>query len=224
MQYDVIISARNEAATVADVIRPAREAAQRVIVVDDHSDDDTAGVAREAGADVILSRGRGSKALAMATGVAASSAEVIVFFDGDITGVQPGHFDLLARPVVEKGFAMSCGIVDYGSIRNTIFLRLPPITGLRAVRRDVFTAIPEEKLNGFQIEIMINEVVSRGGMRTAIRVLRGTDHISKVTKLGPLAGTRAHLSMTMELLGCFRLVPLWTYGSYLRNLTVLADR
>jgi hypothetical protein len=28
--------------------------------------------------------------------------------------------------------------------------------------------------------------------------------------------------MTGELLGCLRIVPLWTYGSYLRSLTILS--
>lgn len=221
--FDVVIPARNEAATIAAVVRAAREASNRVMVVDDHSDDDTAQVARAAGAEVVPSRGRASKALALATGVGATTAGVVVFFDADIIGATAAHMHSLARPVLEDGYAMSCGIVDYGRLRNPLFLRLPPITGLRAVRREVFTAIPETKRNGFQIEIMINEVVARGGMRTAIRVLHGTRHISKVAKLGRVAGTRAHLAMTLELLGCFRHVPLWTYGSYLRNLTVLAD-
>ena len=56
---------------------------------------------------------------------------------------------------------LSCGIVDYGALRNPLFLRLPPITGLRALRREVFDGVPEAKRNGFQIEIMINEVVVR---------------------------------------------------------------
>lgn len=225
MTYDVIIPARNEAATVADVVRAARAARNsgRVLVIDDHSTDDTARVAAEAGAEVVMSHGDGNKALALATGVAQTSAEVLVFFDSDIVHARPEHFDMLARPVLESGFAMSCGLVDRGSVRNTIFLRLPPITGLRAVRRDVFTAIAPEKLNGFQIEIMINEVVARGGMKTAMRVLVGTEHVTKVSKLGAIHGTRAHVSMTFELLHCLTFVPLWTYGSYLRNLTVLEN-
>ena len=222
MTFDIVIPARNEEATIAEVVRAARGShAARVVVVDDHSSDATADTARAAGADVILSKGRGNKALALATGVEAAFADVIVFFDADILAARPDHFDLLARPVIESGFAMSCGLVDRGSIRNTIFLRLPPITGLRAVRRDVFAAIPPEKLNGFQIEIMINEVVARGRMKTSIRVLRGTSHRTKVHKLGRVDGTKAHVSMTMELLHCLTFVPLWTYGSYLSNLTVL---
>jgi hypothetical protein len=135
--------------------------------------------------------------------------------------VRPEHFSQLARPVLDERFVMCCGIVDYGPVRNPVFLRLPPITGLRAVRRHVFAAIPEARLNGFQIEIMINEVVARGRLPSAMTVLRGADHRSKVEKLGAWAGARAHLAMTLELLHCLTFVPLWTYGSYLRRLTVL---
>ena len=223
MSYDVIIPALNEAATIGAVVEAARGAANasRVIVIDDASVDDTADVARAAGAEVIASRGRGSKALALATGVAETTAGVLVFFDGDILHAEPKHFESLAAPVSSGDFAMCCGVIDYGALRNPFFLRLPPITGMRALRRDVFTAIPPHRLNGFQIEIMINEVVARGRMPAAIRVLPGAGHRSKIQKLGALRGLRAHLSMTAELLHCFTFVPLWTYRSYLQNLTVL---
>jgi glycosyltransferase involved in cell wall biosynthesis len=221
--YDVIIPARNEAPTIAGVVAAARAAsgARRVIVVDDQSTDATARLAAAAGAEVLVSRGEESKALALATGVAATDADVLVFFDGDITGATPAHFDRLAAPVQERGFAMSCGVVDYGSWRSRFYLRLPPITGLRALRRDVFTRIPESKRNGFQIEIMINEVVARAGLPSAITILRGTAHRTKVAKLGLFRGGRAHLAMTLELLHCLTFVPLWTYRSYLANLTIL---
>lgn len=220
--FDVVIPARNEQRTVAYVVRAARESAgaRRVIVVDDHSTDRTAATAREAGAEVLTSNGEASKALALATGVSASDAPILVFFDADIVGARGEHFDGLAAPVLEGRFAMSCGMVDYGKA-SALYARFPPITGLRAIRRELFEAIPEEKLNGFQIEIMINEVVARGRMKTAMRVLRGLAHRSKIDKLGAIRGTRAHVAMTFELLQCLTFVPLWTYGSYLRNLTVL---
>ena len=220
--YDVVIPAANEASTIAAVIAAARAArgVGEVIVVDDHSEDETAFVAARAGARVVLSEGRRDKAKALATGVAISTAPVIVFFDGDILAVRREHIEALAEPL-DRGFAMCCGIVDYGWIRNPVFLRLPPITGLRAVRREIFEAIPSEKLRGFQVEIMINEVIARGRMKTAIRVLTGLGHRSKVDKSGVFRGVRAHVAMTLELLACFTFVPIWTYVTYLRALTVL---
>ena len=225
MPYDVIIPARNEASTIGAVVRAARLApgAARVIVVNDGSSDDTAAIATADGAEVLSSRGAGSKALALATGIAESKAAVVVFFDSDILNPAPEHFALLASGVLDGTFAMCCGIIDYGAIRNPIFLRLPPITGLRAIRREVFESIQPDRLRGFQIEIMINEVVARGRMPAAIRVLRGAGHRSKAQKMGLLRGTRAHLAMTAELLHCLTFVPLWTYGAYLNNLTVLSN-
>ena len=74
--------------------------------------------------------------------------------------------------------------------KSPLFLRLPPITGLRALPRTVFEAVPKEKRNGFRIEIMINEVVARGRLPSAIRVLRGLAHRSKIEKVGWRRGLR----------------------------------
>ena len=94
--YDVVIPARDEARTIEGVVRPACAArgAGRVWVVDDGSSDATAAIAEAAGAHVVRSFGQGDKALALATGVAASRAETLVFFDGDILHVTPAHFEL----------------------------------------------------------------------------------------------------------------------------------
>jgi glycosyltransferase involved in cell wall biosynthesis len=222
--FDVVIPARNEEVTVVDVVRAARAApgVGRVVVVDDGSTDGTAAAAEKAGA-VLVSTGSagGSKARALARGVEATEAEVLVFFDADILNVRPAHFEALAAPVLAGDVWLSCGIVSYGSLRDPFFLRLPPITGLRALRREVFTRVPEERRNGFQIEIMINEVIARRGLPSSIRVLSGLRHRTKIEKAGWRRGLPAHLAMTRELLDCLRIVPLWTYGSYLKNLRVL---
>jgi len=223
--FDVVIPARNEETTVAGVVTAARAAqgAGRVFVIDDGSSDGTAEEAGRAGA-VVLSRPRGepgSKAKALALGVEASTAPVLVFFDADILEVRPEHFEALAAPVLGGEAWLSCGMISYGPLRDPFFLRLPPITGLRAIRREVFEAIPDSKRNGFQIEIMINEVIARRGLPSTIRVLPGLRHRSKVQKVGWRLGLPSHLSMTRELLACLRFVPLWTYGAYLSNLKVL---
>jgi glycosyltransferase involved in cell wall biosynthesis len=222
--FDVVIPARNEEATVMGVVRSARAApgAGRVVVVDDGSTDGTAAAAAKAGAVVVsTSSAGGSKARALARGVEATEAGVLVFFDADILDVQPAHFEALAAPVLAGDVWLSCGIVSYGRLRDPFFLRLPPITGLRALRREVFTTVPEARRNGFQIEIMINEVIARRGLPSSIRVLSGLRHRTKLQKVGWRRGLPAHLAMTGELLDCLRIVPLWTYRAYLKNLRVL---
>jgi glycosyltransferase involved in cell wall biosynthesis len=226
--YDVVIPARDEASTVGGVVRAARAApgAGRVVVVDDGSTDATAEVAAAAGAEVVQARPPGEpgdKGRALEMGAAATSSPVLVFFDADILGAVPAHFEALAAPVAAGEAALSCGMIDYGRWKNPLFLRLPPITGLRALRREVFAAIPPERRRGFRIEIMVNEVVARGRMPAAIRTLSGLSHRSKVEKLGWAAGLPRHLAMTAELLGCLRDVPLWTYGAYLRHLHILPE-
>jgi glycosyltransferase involved in cell wall biosynthesis len=223
--FDVIVPARDEAPTVAGVVKAARGArgVGRVFVVDDGSSDGTAEEAARAGA-AVLSRppgAPGSKARSLALGVEASAAPVLVFFDADILEARPEHFEALAAPVLDGEAWLSCGMIPYGRLRDPFFLRLPPITGLRAIRREVFEAIPDGKRNGFQIEIMINEVIARRGLPSAIRVLPGLRHRSKVRKAGWRRGLPSHLAMTRELLACLRFVPLWTYGAYLKNLKVL---
>lgn len=220
--FDVVVPARNEASTVGGVLRAAQAAAGvgKVVVVDDGSSDNTADIARQAGATVVQGNG-GDKGRALDLGVKETTAPVLLFFDADIQGVLPRHFELLAAPVLDGGSWLSLGLLDYGRLRNPLFLRLPPITGLRALRREVFEGISPERRNGFRIEIMINEVVARRRLPSAIRVLPGLRHRSKVEKVGWSAALPSYLSMSRELLGCLRTVPLWTYGAYLRHLRVL---
>ncbi len=225
-RFDVVIPARNEASTVAGVVRAALGASGvgTVFVVDDGSKDQTAAVARAAGAEVISippSEEPGHKGRALGAGVAASPADVLVFFDADLSGVVPQHFEELAAPVLDGPFALSCGVLSYGSLRDPIFLRLPPITGLRALRREVFAAVDLSSSRGFQIEILINEVVVRLGARSSVRTLTGLSHRTKVAKRGWRRGLRASVAMWGDLLSCLGVVPLWTYPVYLERLTIL---
>lgn len=225
-RFDVIIPARNEASTVAGVVRAAlgAEGVGTVFVVDDGSKDETAAAARRAGAEVVTvpsSGAPGHKGRALAAGVSASNAEVLVFFDADLTGVVPEHFEELAAPVLDGPFALSCGILTYGPLVDRMAVRLPPITGLRALRREVFEAVDIANSRGFQIEILINEVVVRRGWPSAVRNLAGLHHRTKVAKRGWRRGLAASLAMWGDLIACLRVVPLWTYPAYLRRLTLL---
>lgn len=82
----VVVAAYNEAAVIAEVVRPLVVSGYRVVVVDDGSGDDTAARARAAGAIAlrhVINRGQGA-ALQSGLGYALGrGAQVLVTFDAD---------------------------------------------------------------------------------------------------------------------------------------------
>lgn len=224
MIIDAIVPARNEASTITDVIESLRgcKYVREVIVVDDGSGDDTTDVARAAGAKVLRRDGeRGSKAHAMALGVAATDADAVFFVDADLIGVTPAHLDAICRPLVEHRCVMSIGTFDYGW-RNPIVLRMPHTTGERAIPRWVFEAIPPDRLDGFTIETRINEVIAEARLTTVARVMKGVTHRTKREKFGRVEGWRRTLKMFRQILalpfnGVIRWRAIWFYW---RGLTI----
>jgi glycosyltransferase involved in cell wall biosynthesis len=221
---DVVIPARNEATTVADVVAAARGCrfAREVIVVDDGSSDRTAEIALAAGAKVVRREvGTGSKAHAMELGVAASDAEAILFCDADVVGLTPAHLDAICRPYLEGRAAMSVGWFDYGML-NPLVRRLPPTSGERVVPRWVWDSVHPGKRTGYSIEIMINEVIAEGRLPTTVRIMPGVTHRTKRHKLGLRKGYRETWRMFWHLIGLpTRGVVRWrTAWFYLRELTV----
>ena len=80
--YSIIVPARNEEITIADVLRSVRTMTDDLIVVDGHSTDRTAAIAREHGARVIHDNGKG-KGDAVRVGLAAARHPITVFIDAD---------------------------------------------------------------------------------------------------------------------------------------------
>jgi GT2 family glycosyltransferase len=98
---DVVIAAYNAAATLDRSLDAAIAAAgsEHVLLVDDGSDDGSAGVARERGLRVERLERRSGPALARNRGAQAASAEVVLFLDADCVA----HEDVVER--VRAAFA-----------------------------------------------------------------------------------------------------------------------
>jgi glycosyltransferase involved in cell wall biosynthesis len=223
---DVIMPARDEAPTVADNVTAARNCqyVREVIVIDDGSADGTADRAREAGAKVITrDDSEGSKAHAMAAGVAASDAGAFLFVDADCTGLTGTHLDAICEPFLAGRAVLSLGAFDYGPFWNPMVLRWPPLTGERIIPRWVWDAIPPHKLDGYTIELRINEVIAERRLRTVARTMRGVYHRTKRVKHGRWEGVVRTWDMYRELIAMvwpLGDVRLRTYWFYLRRLTV----
>ncbi len=222
---DIVIPARNEERTVAVNVVAALgcACAREVIVVDDGSSDRTGDEARAAGAKVVrLESGEGSKAHALAAGVQSSDADAIFFVDADCTGLTSSHLDEICEPFLAGRCTMSLGAFDYGWFWNPLVLRWPPLTGERIVPRWVFESIPSHKLQGYTIEVRINEVIAEGRLSTEVRIMPGVYHRTKRDKLGRIPGLRATWTMYKDLFGMLKPGDIrWrTYWFYLRALRV----
>ena len=221
----VVMPARDEATTVAANVAAAIGCrhVRRVIVVDDGSRDDTAAVAAAAGARVVGRPGStGSKAHAMDAGVRATDATHILFVDADCTGLTSAHLDAICEPVLDGRADMSFGAFDYGWL-NRLVLVCPPLSGERIVPRWLWDAIPATKLDGYTIEVRMNEVIAEGHLRTSARTMPGVFHRTKRDKFGVVEGFRRTVLMYRDLLAMlkpFGDVRWRTYVFYLRGLTV----
>ncbi len=86
MNVSVILAAFNESGTIEQVVQGCREHTpnlHEIIVVDDGSHDDTAQLAKKAGARVIRLSRNGGKGVAIRRGIADASGDVLLFMDAD---------------------------------------------------------------------------------------------------------------------------------------------
>jgi len=97
----ILIPAKNEAATVAEVVRGARLHAEDVLVMDGGSTDGTGARAEGAGARVVQDLGRG-KGRAIRAAIAHLHGEVTVLMDADGSH-DPADIPRLAAPIFESG-------------------------------------------------------------------------------------------------------------------------
>jgi glycosyltransferase involved in cell wall biosynthesis len=196
-----IIPARNEAETIAPVVDAARRArsVDEVIVVDNGSSDDTAAAAAMSGVRVLFEPAQG-KGEAMRRGVAATAAEIVVFLDADLLGLEPRHVDLLVRKVSSGVADMACGLCDRGSFWNTLQLRhLPILSGQRALRRTLFEALEAKEASGYRVEIALNSLVAQRGLRRHVQVLPGVTHRMQEEKApNPVTGFARKLRMLLS--------------------------
>lgn len=174
----VVIPALNEAARIADVVRYALAdpLTAEVAVIDDSSIDDTAQLAREAGARVVRSTMLG-KGTSMRDGAQAAEHELVVYLDGDLHGLRPGIISDLLQPLrdgeadfVKARFGRGGGRVTELTAKPMLKVFFPelshvaqPLGGIIAARRTLLRTLAFEDGYGVDIGLLID--AHRAGAR-----------------------------------------------------------
>lgn len=104
----VIIPALNEAGTIGTVVTRTPSWVDRIIVVDNGSQDETASRAKDAGATVVSENRRGYGAACLRGLASAPDADIYVFVDADLSD-DPSRMAELVDPVAEEGIDFVIG-------------------------------------------------------------------------------------------------------------------
>lgn len=204
MRTAVIIPAFNEEATVGRVVEAARRCplVDTVIVVDDGSSDETARVAAQAGARVVVLPQNRGKGAAMRRGVRESGrAQFILFLDADLIGLTPEHVGELVHPVVSGQADMTIGVFQDGRLSTDLAQVVAPyLSGQRAVRRELLEAVRDLEMSRFGVEVALTRHARRNKLKVLDVMLPGMSHRMKEEKLGLVKGLMARIKMYWEII------------------------
>ena len=192
----IVIPAKNEAATIADVVASARSEypEAEIIVVDDGSTDATADLAEAAGASVIRHPESLGNGAAVKSGARAATGEILALMDGDGQHDPRELGKLLAK--LDEGYQMAVGARDSGShasvgrwfangLYNEIASRLtgrriPDLTsGFRAVRASMFNQFLYLLPNGFSYPTTITMAFLRSGYPVCFEPITAAERSGK---------------------------------------------
>lgn len=175
----VIIPAYNEAGSIAKVIGDIPQMVDEIIVVNNQSTDETATVAKNAGATVLLesNKGYGYACLKGMEYIANLSAkpEIIVFLDGDYSDY-PQELSKIVAPIIEQNIDFVIG-ARVKELREAGSMTFPQIFGnalatslmllfygsrftdlgpFRAIKYDKLLALAmEDKTYGWTVEMQL---------------------------------------------------------------------
>lgn len=203
MKVAAVVPAYNERDRIAAVLEAikAAQTVHEIVVVSDGSTDGTYEfVAADPSIKAVRIDENRGKGAAMRTGAESTDADVVLFLDADLVGMDGDRVDSIVRPVVENEADMSIGIFRDGRGATDLAQFVAPfISGQRAMRRDVFLSIPQLDSVRSGVETAITKYARSHNLRIARVSLTGCTHCMKEEKLGLLRGFAHRLRMYVDI-------------------------
>jgi glycosyltransferase involved in cell wall biosynthesis len=203
MRIAAVIPAYNEAPRLPRVLAAVRAAAgvEEVIVVSDGSTDETYAVAAAwPGVTAVSLPTNAGKAGALAAGVDCTHAAGLLFLDADLIGLTPAHIEALLQPLSSEAADMTVGRFRAARYETDwSHLVAPNVSGQRALRRELFTEIPQVATLRFGIEAALTHQARLSRARVQIVELAGVTHALKAEKYGWRRALQGGWRMRVEI-------------------------
>ncbi|HKM18079.1 MAG: glycosyltransferase family 2 protein [Firmicutes bacterium] len=208
MKVAAIVPAYNEERTIGEVISALKACplVDEVVVVSDGSRDRTAEIARSAGVIVVELEQNIGKGGAMNAGICHTDADVLLFVDADLVGLNRHHVASLLDPIIAKKAEMTVGVFRKGRFATDFAMRVTPfLSGQRAMTRALFEQIPDLQDSGYGVEMALSLYVSKHHCRVEMVHLPNVSQMMKEEKRGFWKGLRQRLRMFYEILRAVKL-------------------
>jgi len=191
---------RNRISAVLDAIKQA-ELVDEIVVVSDGSTDGTYELAAsDPDVKAIQLETNRGKGCAMRAGAESTDADIILFLDADLIGMDGDKVDAIIEPVLEDQADMAIGIFHAGrGITDLAQFVAPYISGQRAMNRELFLSIPRVEAARSGVETAITKYFRAHGLRVRRVSLSGCSHYMKEEKLGLFKGFAWRLKMYMDI-------------------------
>ncbi|MCX6816794.1 MAG: glycosyltransferase family 2 protein [Candidatus Beckwithbacteria bacterium] len=199
MKISAIVPVFNEEKTVSRIIKTLlkNKFINEVIVVNDGSSDSSLKILKSFKKRIKLIdlKKNHGKGRAIAEGIKKAHGEIVVFFDADLTNLNNQYVNQLIKPLINKKFRGTIGILTTKSYLPIIF---PPLAGLRAYFRkdliDHFKAIRNSK---YGVEAFFNKLFK--GKEVKKVSLRGLKYLRKNEKRSNKEAFKEYIKMYKEI-------------------------
>lgn len=203
MRVAAIVPAYNERERIPSVLEAIKEAQKidEIIVVSDGSTDGTyefvSADPEIRAVNLETNQGKGG---AMRAGALSTDAEVILFLDADLIGLDGEKIDSIVEPLLNEQADMAIGVFRGGRGSTDLAQLITPyISGQRAMYRETFLSIPRVDAVRSGVETAITKFYKARGLRVRRVLLVGCTHCMKEEKLGFLKGFKCRLKMYYDI-------------------------